>query len=92
MFMMNAFIGDFTSNHDRNEYFYVTERFFDSSSIAAELVQAIEENGNVTLRTDYELDDEAFAEIANEVIRRLGTADVFGFHWLGVIWMGYSGR
>ena len=89
-FMMSAFIPRYRSTDSNSEYYTVTGRFFDTSEIARELAQNIRQNGSTTLRTDYNLDDEAFYEIAMEVMEILNTRDLFGFYMLGVIWMSDS--
>jgi len=86
-FMMNAFIAGYRSNDGNSEYYTVTGRFYNKSEVAAELAQKIQSDGSVTLRTDYDLDDETFYEIAIEVMEILGANDLFGFYMLGVIWM-----
>jgi hypothetical protein len=86
-FMMNAFIDRYRSTDGNSEYYTVTGRFFDTGEIATELAQQIRRNGSVTLRTDYGLDDEAFYEIAMEVMEILGVNSLLGFYMLGVIWM-----
>jgi len=89
-FMMNAFIKRYRSNDGSSEYYTVTGRFFNKSEVAAELAQQIRRTGSVTLRTDYSLDDEAFYDIAMEVLDILGADNLFGFYMLGVIWMSDS--
>ena len=89
-FMMSSFIGNYRSNDNSSEYYAVTGRFFSTSEIVAELVELIRQNGSATLRTDYDLDDETFYNIAMEVTDTLNTGDLFGFYMLGVIWMSDS--
>ena len=89
-FMMNDFIDAYRSNDNSSEYYNVTGRLFNTSEVATELATQIRQNGRTTLRTDYDLDDETFYEIAIEVMEILGTQDLFGFYMLGVIWMSDS--
>ena len=90
-FMMDAFLANFRSTDNSNEYFSITGRYFGVETIAAALAREIQENGSATLRTDYMLDDMMFNEIAMEVMQILDTTDLYGFHWLGVVWMSDSG-
>ena len=39
---------------------------------------------DAALRTDYDLDDETFNQVAQEAAN-LAQADISGFHWMGVI-------
>ena len=89
-FMINKFIPKYRSNNSNSEYYTVTGQFFDKEEIAAELAERISRNGSTTLRTNYDLDDAAFYNIAMEVLEILGTDDLYGFYMLGVIWMSDS--
>ena len=44
--------------------------------------------GEVTLRTDYELNDETFYEITDAVYAIMDDdTDLYGYYWLGVIYL-----
>jgi len=86
-FMMDAFISQYRSTDNSSEYYTVAGRFFEKNKAAAELARLISEDGSVTLRTDYDLDDETFYNIAMEVMKLLNLENLFGFYMLGVIWM-----
>ena len=68
-----------------------TGRFFTVSDIAAELVNELRQYGFVTLRADYNLDDETFLEIALDVMYMLGDSSLYGVHWLVIIWLSLFG-
>jgi len=89
-FMMDAFIGQYRSTDNNSEYYNVTGLLFDKGDIAAELASLISQNGSATLRTDYNLDDDDFYDIAMEVLEILKTNELYGFFMLGVIWMSDS--
>ena len=89
-FMMNDFIAGYRSNNNNSEYYNVTGQLFDTSEIAAELAGLIGKNGSATLRTDYDIDDDAFYDIAMEVFEILNISELLGFYMLGVIWMSDS--
>jgi len=86
-FMMNDFIPEYRSTDNTSEYYYVTGRLFEKTEVAEELARQLRQNGSVTLRTDYDLDDDEFYEIAMDVLELLGIQELFGFYMLGVIWM-----
>jgi len=86
-FLLNSVLGYHKSDSASSEYFRITDRFFGRDDIAVALAGSIREAGSVTLRTDFDLDDDAFNEIAMEVMNLLNTNELFGFHWLGVIFM-----
>jgi len=48
------------------------------------LAEKLQSTGNAALRTDYDLDDETFNQVAQEAAN-LAQADISGFHWMGVI-------
>ena len=52
--------------------------------ITSKLAEKLQSTGNAALRTDYDLDDETFNQVAQEAAN-LAQADISGFHWMGVI-------
>ena len=86
-FLLNSALGYHRSDNADSEYFRITNRFFDRNNIAAELANLVSQTGSATLRTDFNLDDDTFFDIATEVMVLLDTTDLHGFHWLGVIFM-----
>ena len=89
-FMMNAFLSGYRSNDNNSEYYNVTGRLFDKDEVAVELARLIRQNGSATLRTNYDLNDDEFYDIAMTVLDILNINDLFGFYMLGVIWMSDS--
>ena len=47
----------------------------------------LEKNGTAVLRTNYDLDDNDFYEIGNQVIENTQDEDLKGFYWMGVIYL-----
>ena len=48
----------------------------------------MEQDGNAVLRTDYELDDDAFYEIADRIYEMMGDEiELYGYYWMGVIYL-----
>jgi len=89
-FIMNDFLSKYRSTDSNSEYYTVNGKFFNKNEIADELANQIRQNGSATLRTDYDLDDDEFYEIAMDVMEKLGSETLFGFYMLGVIWMSLT--
>ena len=87
LFVLNDSLDNFRSAYGGDEYFYHTGRFYSIDTIAQALAREIEERAYTTLRTHHSLNDEIFYHIATQVMELLGTQELFGFHWLGVIHM-----
>jgi len=87
MYALDAFLDRYKSSGDNSEYYRFNGLYYDRSKISAELTRMIRKNGSATLRTDYEISDEAFYEIAAEVSEQLEIDELYGFYWLGVIWI-----
>jgi len=86
-FVLSEFVHRYRSTSLDDEYFYSTGRFFDVDSVASELAERVAENGNATLRTDFNLDDDTFLDIIQEVVYLLGMDMIYGFHWFGAIFV-----
>jgi len=86
-FVLDAYLYRYRSDSDENEYFRITDRFFDLGDIAAELAELINETGSATLRTDHDLNDKMFMVIVHEVLDLVDVDGLYGFHWLGVIYL-----
>ena len=86
-FVLNNYMYRYRSNTDDSEYFRITDRFFEIDAIAYELANLIAEYGSATLRTDRNLSDETFMMIAQDVLSMLNINNIYGFHWLGAIFL-----
>ena len=86
-FVLVDFMRNYRSNDGSNEYFYKTGRFYAPDRIAWAIARDIRETGSATLRTDARLCDFQFGLISLEVALLLGDFNLYGTHWLGVIWM-----
>jgi len=86
-FVQNAFFGNHSSNDSSDEYYRVTGRFFERKAISYELAALIRDTGSAMLRTDFDLDDDSFSEIMQEVARLSNIDVIYGFHWLGAIFL-----
>lgn len=87
-YMLDKEIGNYTGTSEKYEYYHRTESFFPVEEIAAELAEDIQDDGKALLRTDYDLDDEEFYQIAGVVYELLGDdIELYGYYWLGVIYI-----
>jgi hypothetical protein len=84
-YMLDKYLIDYVSKSDKDEYYHVENIYYDNSDIVTKLVDGLKANKSVSLRTSYDLDDEAFMEIALAVVDQMGMDDIYGGYWLGVI-------
>lgn len=83
-FVMDSHLYEYTSKTDELEYYHMEEQYFSTDEVAKQLADLLENDGKAVLRTEYHLDDETFAEIAQEAAN-LSQKDISGFYWMGVI-------
>ena len=87
-YMLDKVISDYVGESDANEYYHITDNYFPVQETAEKLAEELTEKGEVTLRTDYELNDETFYEITDAVYAIMGDdIDLYGYYWLGVIYL-----
>lgn len=87
-YMLDVRIPMYTGDSDENEYYHITDNYFPTQEVAEILASELAENGNATLRTDYELNDNEFYEITNAVYEIMGDdIELYGYYWLGVIYL-----
>ena len=55
--------------------------------VVEKLSSELEKDGSTLLRTDYSLEDEAFKQIAQEVMQKTGDASLQGTTFLGMIYL-----
>ncbi len=91
-YMMDVKIPMYTGSSDENEYYHITDRYFPVQEIAQILATELAEDGDATLRTDYELNDNEFYEITDAVYDIMGDeVELYGYYWLGVIYLTTEG-
>ncbi|MBQ8597655.1 MAG: transglutaminase domain-containing protein, partial [Lachnospiraceae bacterium] len=83
-FVLNGTESGYAAGEDELEYYHTTDRYFDTDVIAGELAALLESDGEAVLRTDYDIDDETFYEIAQEAANQ-AQKNISGFYWMGVI-------
>lgn len=88
-YVLNDNLPDFkASEKDKaREFYHVEKRFFDTTNISKELLSGLGKDNQVTLRTNYDLDDKAFSEIAKKVNSELQSDNLTGTYWNGVIFL-----
>lgn len=91
-YMMDVKIPMYTGDSEENEYYHITDNYFPVQEVAEILSKELTENGSVTLRTDYELNDNDFYEITDAVFDIMGDdIELYGYYWLGVIYLTLEG-
>ena len=87
-YLLDKRLAEYTGESDANEYYHITDNYFPVQEVAEKLSAELKENGEVTLRTDYELNDREFHEITEAVFEIMGDdAELYGHYWLGVIYL-----
>lgn len=87
-FMLDKLIPDYEGESEEHEYYHIMDSYFPIREIAEKLAEDLAENGRTTLRTDYDLNDEQFYQIAYAIYDIMGDdIDLYGYHWLGVIYL-----
>lgn len=87
-YMMDVLIPTYTGETDEHEYYHITDNYFPSHEVAEILAEQLAEDGEATLRTDYELNDNEFYEITDAIYEIMGDEiELYGYYWLGVIYL-----
>ncbi len=87
-YMLDKAIADYVGESDDNEFYHITDSYFPIKEIAANLAKELEKNGTATLRTEYDLNDNDFYDVADAVYEIMGDdIDLYGYYWLGVIYL-----
>lgn len=91
-YVINSHLNDYkASDKDQNsEYYHVEAKYFDEDKIVKELVTALKNDGEASLRTSYNLTDEQFYSIGSKVVEQTKDADMQGTYWMGVIYLKSS--
>lgn len=92
-YALDKMIPEYVGESDANEYYHITDNYFPVQEVAQKLSAELEENGSVTLRTDYALNDNQFYEITDAVYGIMGDdVELYGYYWLGVIYLTMEGN
>lgn len=88
LYMMDSEISAYKADVEDKEYYHLKKRFFDNKDeVVEKLSSELEKDGSTLLRTDYSLEDEAFKQIAQEVMQKTGDASLQGTTFLGMIYL-----
>lgn len=83
-FVLDGSLQDYAAVQDTLEYYHTTGRYYEQDEISDELAALLASEGKAVLRTDYDIDDETFYEIATDTANAVGKR-IRGFYWMGVI-------
>lgn len=83
-FVLDDSLHNYAAEKDTYEYYHATSRYYGQEEISGELAALLMAEGSAVLRTDYDIDDEAFYEIATNAANAAGKR-IHGFYWMGVI-------
>lgn len=86
-YVIDRYLADYqASDKDKDsEYYHVENKYFDEDKIVEQLVSALGEDGEASLRTSYNLTDDAFYKIGSKVIEKTKDEGLEGTYWMGVI-------
>lgn len=91
-FMMDRKLDAYKGDSESCEYYHMMDQYFPSEEIAEQLAKDLQATGEAALRTEYDLNDERFYEITDAVYAIMGDdTDLYGFYWLGVIYLNTGG-
>ena len=83
-FVMDDSLHDYAADTDNLEYYHTIGRYFGKEQAAEELANLLTKDGQAVLRTDYDIDDEEFYNIAQQAADK-AQKSITGFYWMGVI-------
>lgn len=87
-FVMDKVLTQYAADSTDDEFYRISDKYFDEQEIADKLVEDLQADGRATLRTDYELDDASFYAIIDKIYSQLDdNEELRGGHWLGVIYL-----
>lgn len=86
-YILDEKAAEYIATAEDKEYYRTQGKYFPQDQIATMLTQELNENGTSVLRTDYNLDDEQFAVIAQNVLQQYGSDQLAGYYWMGVIYL-----
>jgi len=87
LYALNQTLGTYSAIEEDKEYYRLNQRYFSESEIANPLADQLTSEGTAVYRTDYDLSDEMFNQIGQSVIDKTGNDSLYGFYWMGVIYL-----
>lgn len=85
-YLMDAAISEYEAVQSEKEYYRISQKYYGEDQIAAALSTGLTQDGASTLRTEYSLNDEQFAAIAQQAAENSGS-ELKGTYWMGVIYL-----
>lgn len=90
-YVVDKYLNLYTATKEENEFYRINDKYFSYKEIAQQLAAQLTEDGKAQLRTEYDLNDEIFGNITDEVFEIMGDdTDLYGFYWMGVIYLSIS--
>lgn len=83
-FVLDSNLRNYAAKEDTYEYYHTVNRYYGQEEISGELAALLMAEGKAVLRTDYNIDDERFYQIASQAANTAGKA-IHGYYWMGVI-------
>lgn len=83
-FVMDGNQYKYMAYEDELEYYHATDRYFSREEIADQLADQLITDGIAILRTEYDIDDDAFYDIAQQAADK-AQKNISGYYWMGVI-------
>lgn len=85
-YLMDAAIPEYEAVQSEKEYYRISQKYYGKDQIVAALSTGLTQDGASTLRTEYSLNDEQFAAIAQQAAENSGS-ELKGTYWMGVIYL-----
>lgn len=85
-YLIDAAISEYEAVQSEKEYYRISQKYYREDQIATALSNGVMQEGTSTLRTDYSLNDEQFAAIAQQAAENSGS-ELKGTYWMGVIYL-----
>lgn len=86
-YVLDTNLDDYAASTTEKEYYRINNKYFTEDVIANSIAAEINASGRSVLRTDYNLNDDEFAAIGQQVINQTGDEDLVGYYWMGVIYI-----
>lgn len=84
VFALDARLYDYSAGSDEKEFYHTQNKFFDQNAIVDQLAAEMQSGKDAVFRTDYNIDDTTFTQIAKSVVNKTGK-NMKGYYWLGVV-------
>lgn len=88
LYLMDNKLSEYKADEENKEYYHLKNSFYENrSEVVKQLCSSLEKDGKALLRTDYQLEDEEFKRIAQEVMDKTGDTSLQGMTFLGMIYL-----